>query len=338
MGNGFAGHAEDDAGALVLHQVVAAGIAHLAHGGGAIGPHAGEHDAVGIAPGAGGHGLEQHFHRGLVAVDGRRIIDHGHIVGTAARDGEMLAARGDIGMAGQQTLAVRGLLDRHLAQTVEPRRKTGGEARWHVLGDDDGRAVGRQMREHLTNRFRPPGGGSDGDDFFGRDAPQQAGCRRRAGRSRLGARTRCRSHAVRHHRQAVHLGHSSHADLVHDLAGQLLQAVGHADAGLGHKVDGTQLQGAHGDFGTAFGQGGDHHHRHGTQAHEPPEEINAVHAGHFHIQRDDVGVQIADHFACDQRVIGRADALHVMLAIDDLGQKTAHQRRVVHHDHPDFWL
>src|SRR2546427_6953812 len=55
----------------LFRSVVAACIAHFAHGDRTIGAHAGEHDAVGVAARADGHRLEQHFDRRLVAIHRR---------------------------------------------------------------------------------------------------------------------------------------------------------------------------------------------------------------------------------------------------------------------------
>ena len=44
------------------------------------------------------------------------------------------------------------------------------------------------------------------------------------------------------------------------------------------------------------------------------------------------GFKVADHLARDQRVGGRADAGHVGLAVDDLGEQAAHEGGVVDDD------
>jgi hypothetical protein len=124
----------------------------------------------------------------------------------------------------------------------------------------------------------------------------------------------------------VHPGGCRHADLGGDVRRQQLETIGHTDLGLGDKVDGTELQRAQRGLGAAFGQGGDHHHRHRAQAHQLGQEIQPVHARHLDVERDHVGVEFADHLPCHQRVGGRADALHVALPVDDLGEQAAHQR------------
>lgn len=122
------------------------------------------------------------------------------------------------------------------------------------------------------------------------------------------------------------------ANLVGDVLGELLQAVGHAHLGFGDEVQGPEFQRAQGDLGTPFGQGGDHDHGHGTQLHQARQEIQPIHLGHFHVQGDDVGVQVADHLAGDERIGRGAHADHVRLLIDDLRQQAPHQGGIVN-DH-----
>jgi hypothetical protein len=95
----------------------------------------------------------------------------------------------------------------------------------------------------------------------------------------------------------------------------------------------AEFEGAQRRFGAAFGQRRYHHHRRRPQAHQPRQEVESVHAWHLDVERYHVGVEVADHLACGECVVRGADALHVGLAIDDLGQQAAHQRRVVHHEH-----
>jgi hypothetical protein len=112
---------------------------------------------------------------------------------------------------------------------------------------------------------------------------------------------------------------------VHDLAGEIIYAVNQSNAWLGNKIHSTQFQRSHRDISATFRQRGDHDDWHGPQAHQPPKELDAVHLGHFDIQRNDVRIQVSNHFARDQRVIGCANALHIRLAIDDFSQQTANQ-------------
>jgi hypothetical protein len=59
----------------------------------------------------------------------------------------------------------------------------------------------------------------------------------------------------------------------------------------------------------------------GPQAHQAVQKIEAVHARHFDIQRQHVGVQRLDHLARGDRIRRRADHFEIGCAIDDLGQQ-----------------
>jgi len=194
-------------------------------------------------------------------------------------------------------------------------------------------ASGGQGGEHFLGGLGAAGAGANEDDFLGRQ-PAHAGQRWRGGArcSRCARGAACRGGL----RQAVDVGLGGDADLVGDVVSELAQAIGHADLGLGDEIDRAQLQRLERDVGTALGQRRHHHHRHGAQTHQLGEEVDAIHARHLHVQGDDVGVEVADHLARDQGVGGRADAGHVGLAVDDLGEHAAHQGRVVYHHHSDL--
>ena len=231
-------------------------------------------------------------------------------------------------MAGQHALAVDGLGHADAAQAVQALGVAGGEARRHVLGDHDRGEVGRQAGQHLAGGLGAAGGGAEEDDLLGR---QPAHRPRGGGLGRGGRRGR----GGQGQRGLADLGAGGGADLLGDVGAQLAQAVGHADLGLGDKVDRAQLQGAQGGLGPALGEGGDHDDGHGPQPHQAGQEVQAVHLGHLDIEGDDVGGEAADHLARGQRVGGGADAAHVGLAVDDLGEQAADQGGVVDDDDAD---
>ena len=114
---------------------------------------------------------------------------------------------------------------------------------------------------------------------------------------------------------------------------QQLEPVGHTDLRLGDEIDRAELERAQGDVGAALGQRRHHHDRRRAQPHQLAQEIDAVHARHFDVERDHVGVDVADQLARGERVARRTDAFHVGLTVDDLGEQAAHQRGIIHHHH-----
>jgi hypothetical protein len=101
------------------------------------------------------------------------------------------------------------------------------------------------------------------------------------------------------------------ADLVGDVLGQLAQTVGHADLGLGDEVHRTQLQRRSVTSAPRSVSVDTITTGIGPQAHQLAQEVDAVHARHLDVQRDHVGVQLADHLARHVGV-GRSRPTHSM--------------------------
>jgi hypothetical protein len=120
------------------------------------------------------------------------------------------------------------------------------------------------------------------------------------------------------------------ADFFGDQLAVFHQPFAYAQLGLGDEIDGAQFKRPHGDFAAAIGQRRHHHHRHGPQAHQPFEKIQAVHARHFHVQRQHVGVVLLDQLARHQRVGRGGHDFHVGVGVDDLGHQAPHQGGIVH--------
>jgi hypothetical protein len=115
----------------------------------------------------------------------------------------------------------------------------------------------------------------------------------------------------RRHAAGLQARAGGRADLAGDELGVVEQPVAHAQARLGHEVDGAQLQRAQRDLRAALGKRRHHHHRHGPQAHELLEKLQPVHARHFHVEREHVGVGDLDEVARHQRVGRGAHHGHV---------------------------
>jgi hypothetical protein len=154
---------------------------------------------------------------------------------------------------------------------------------------------------------------------------RKGGLGRGRGRRRLARDTRCR----------FHLRAGGDANLVADFLAIALQHRDIVGPRLGQEVDGAQFEGLQGDFGAGRGQGRNHDHRHRSQAHKPVQELEAVHARHFHVQGQDVGIERLDHLARDHGIGRRADHIEIRCAADDLGQQRPHQCGVIDHEYLD---
>jgi hypothetical protein len=89
--------------------------------------------------------------------------------------------------------------------------------------------------------------------------------------------------------------------------------------GLGQYIDGSRPERFERGMGRGSGQGTDDDDRQGVMLHQFAEECKAVHARHFDIERQHVGLQGQDLIAGDERVGGGADHFHIAFGRDDSG-------------------
>jgi hypothetical protein len=122
-----------------------------------------------------------------------------------------------------------------------------------------------------------------------------------------------------------------------DLADQLVGNFRHVRENimrLGHEVKGAECQRLECDRSPRRAVRTDHDHRHPPVPHDLFQRINPVQAGHFQIECHHLWRQIHNFFQCEMAVHRRAHHLDRVILFEDLGNQLAHQRRVVHHQHP----
>src|SRR3546814_10461042 len=87
-------------------------------------------------------------------VDRIAVFKLDHVIGTRARQLHVSqAARRQVNMPWQNTLAVFGFVDLHSAEVVQALHERAGDTGRHVLGDHNGWAVGRaglRSEEHTS--------------------------------------------------------------------------------------------------------------------------------------------------------------------------------------------
>ena len=98
---------------------------------------------------------KQDVDRRPMAAD-RRPSDRRQRYWPARRQFEMMRAGRDIDVPGLDELVVGRLGNRHRTFAVEPLGKGRREPRRHVLGDEDGRAIGRQPISNALSASTPP--------------------------------------------------------------------------------------------------------------------------------------------------------------------------------------
>ena len=240
-------------------------------------------------------------------------------------------------MPGHDVLPLVRLAYRQARERIHAARERRAERRGDVLRDHDGRAIGRQAHEEFADGFGAAGGSAHGDDAI--RGPEHAAHRRRgrgAGRRNDGVGGMFGNHVAHGTRPRDYPRARGRADLGQNLFAEIGQCAGHVHLGLGDKVDRTQLQRLQRGLGAALGQRGHHHHGHGPQPHEIREEGDAIHARHFHVEREHVRFQFLDALASHERVAGRAHDFDVVRGLQYLDQDLAHQRRIVDHEDFDF--
>jgi len=106
--------------------------------------------------------------------------------------------------------------------------------------------------------------------------------------------------------QRPHLGVRRHLDLGDDLLSRIPDSVRHVDRRFGDEIDGAQAQRIERDGCTILRERRAHDHRHGAQPHEIAEKRETIHARHFDVEREHVGVEQFYFFASDVGVRRRS--------------------------------
>src|SRR5574337_251555 len=161
---GGAGHAPDHRAVLVLHQRGGASLAQLQQAARAVVPHAGQQNGDGGGAGAGSHRAEQHVDAGLVPVDRRAVVQAADVLRAIPHHQQVVAAWGDVGMAGLDRLAIARLAYTHGRTAVHALGKRAAEGGRNMLGHQDRRGIGRHRLQHHPHRLGTAGGRADGDD------------------------------------------------------------------------------------------------------------------------------------------------------------------------------
>ena len=104
---------------------------------------------------------------------------------------------------------------------------------------------------------------------------------------------------------------------------------------LGEHIHSTGIEGIHRHLRTGLRQRTDNHHRHGMMLHEDPQECQPVHAGHFQVERDHIGIEPHDLLAGHIGIAGRSHHFDLGILIEGIGDRLAHQRRIVHDEHAE---
>ena len=119
-------------------------------------------------------------------------------------------------------------------------------------------------------------------------------------------------------------------DLLQDLPPQSLE-VHHVEAGLVDELDRAGRERLHGGLGALAGVGGQHDDlQPRVPAQQPAQDLDAVHARHRHVERDEVGIQPRNALEGLEPVRGLAYHPVARLRIQDAGEGPAHEGGIIH--------
>ncbi len=314
------GHAVNHTAGLVLGKSGGTFFAQTQEALGAVLAHAGEDAGHGLGAGAAvGGRFEEQVHGGALVPD-LRAVGHAHAVVVAVpAEQHVKIAGGDEGHARVETFAIHGLAHREGADTVEPVGVGLGEAGRDVLDDGDAGQAGGQGSEHLAQGFGAAGGGAEEDE-----------------RARVGAQ-RGRQGALDGggaHRGEAHAGGGRGLD--HRDEARAEGAEGARTVGFAEHVHRAELEGLERVIGPALRQGAEHDDRHRPMLHEQAQEGEAVHARHFQVEREHVGLQLADAVARLVGIAGGADNLDGRVGAEGVGGDLPHEGGIIDDEDTDF--
>src|SRR5229473_8200901 len=79
----------------------------------------------------------------------------------------------------------------------------------------------------------------------------------------------------------------------------------------------------------------EHDHRQGCSAHDQPQSFHSVHARHFQVERDDVGMELLDLLQREGAVHRRAHHFDGWVALENRGDELAHQCGIIDDEDAD---
>src|SRR5271169_966011 len=102
-----------------------------------------------------------------------------------------------------------------------------------------------------------------------------------------------------------------------------------------NEVDGAEREGFESGVSALFRMGAEKNDGHGSAAHDQAERLHAIHAGHFEVESDDVGMQLFDLFQGESAVHSRADNLDGRVAGKDRWNELPHKCGIVDDENSD---
>src|SRR5208337_3337615 len=232
-------------------------------------------------------------------------------------------AGADKNAAGNEQIAGFGFLNIEGAALIEAPGKHLRKTFRHVLNNDKGGGkIAGNLGEQVLECVGAAGGYADGDHTIGR---------KRGMRTFLGGRNSLGLGLGNGFRSPGALGDFN---LLNELESDGVEMAGGRILRLGNEIDGAQCQGFEGSVGAFLGVGAEHDDGKRSVAHDHAQGFDTVHAGHFEVQGDDIGMQFRDFTYGKGAIHGSADDLDVGVALKNNGDQFPHQSGII--DHQDF--
>ncbi len=200
----------------------------------------------------------------------------------------------------------------------------------HVLHNNNAGGIPRHVFEENPQRLGAACGSPDHNDFF-------RCLNHGAGRSfgDYGIRAQFGLNFLRP-RQTPGTRHGSRFDGVADADSRFFQKIFSADFRLLDNFERAVFQGFERRIRAFLRQTGTYYHRNGTLRHDFLQERNPVHPRHFHIEGDDIRNLVFNPFCGNKRIGGCSHDSKLRVGFDDVAECLAHQRRIVHNQHPNL--
>lgn len=312
-------HSVDDAGGFILAERESALAGDGLHSKGTVVAHAGHDDPHGGGTKNFSDGRHHDIRRrdvGKVAGQEREVQNS--LGGRAAGNGEVLAGRSKVDVAGGDEVAFFGFAHCQRAEIVEALGKGSGESDRHVLHDEDsGGEVGRKGREDVLQGFGAASGSADGDD-------------RRHGHGGGWSTVEGREIEAAGEARSRHAGTGGSLDLADEFVLDFEDVEVIVAELLGDAVEGAEFERFEGIFGTAAGERAyddDWERRFG---HDALEGFQAGQAGHIDVEGNDVGLECVNFCERFESGFRGADDAKGVVGFDHAGKGGAHEGAVVH--------
>ncbi len=118
-------------------------------------------------------------------------------------------------------------------------------------------------------------------------------------------------------------------DLGEDLIGQLDRGLADVDLRLGHEIHRPKFQGPQGRLAALLRQRGNHDHGQRMGLHELLQKGQSIHAWHFHVQGQHIGVQLLDLLPRGIRVAGSSNDFKIRVLTEQLAEQLTYESRIV---------